>query len=269
MDTNTVILSVLSALIGAFIGTYFAAHFINRKSENKIKEVRKIAIKALDIMKKYAKDKKAYCNANEQFNNELNIAEKRTILVCLHKMGIPIQMPVGKTFDIKKIQFLEKFVEKDEIEGMQIQINNGHCDHLFFMDVDKYFTEDTKIKTIRNIAGKFVREVLDKSKYDSNSNKLTYPENWTDKFSYGERQMIMVFWEVIRSPYYFDKQTGNPKVENTNQLIIEIENGLWDGYLQWDYDAYQNMLVQKKMAERFIDMSNYQPNDLQTQKSNY
>jgi hypothetical protein len=266
MDTNTVIISVLSALIGAFIGTYFGAHFINRKSENKIKKVRKMAIKALDIIKKYAKKESTYCNAKDDFNNTLNIAEKRAILVCLHKLGIPIEMPVGNAFEIKKIQFLSKLIDKDELEGMKMQIDNGHCDNLFFMDVEKYFTEDTKIKTIRSIGKKFVMEVLNKSKFNSDTQTFTYPENWVDKFSYGERQMIMVFWELIRSSYFFDKQTGNSNEKNINQLILEIENGLWDGYLQWDYDAYQNMLAQRKLAEAMVKpQMNMQQNNAQTQ----
>ena len=270
MELNTILLSLLTALIGAFIGTFVGTCLINRKSENKIKEIRKIAIKGLNIIKKYSSTKGTYCNAKDDFNNTLTIAEKRTVLVSLHKIGVPIEMPIGNTFDIKNINFLSKFIDKDEIEGMIIQINNGHCDDMFFLDADKYFTENTKIKTIRNIGVKLITEVLNKSIYNSKSNMLTYPENWIDKFSYGEHQIIGVFWSLLKNPIFFDKQTGNPKEEKINELIKDVEIGLWDVYLQWDYDAYQSVLAQTKMANFTENVFNHSQQQyyLQTQQNN-
>ncbi|MDR0306256.1 MAG: hypothetical protein LBI42_05370 [Chitinispirillales bacterium] len=251
MTLTPVLITLISALVGAFIGTFFGTFFNNLKSENKIKKVRKIAIKASDIMEKYAKGENTYCNAKEDFNNTLSIAEKRAVLVCLHKLGIPIEIPIKNIFDIKKIQFLPKLIDKDEIEGIRIQINNGHCDHLFFMDVDKYFIEDTRIKTIRNAAKKFVNEVFSKCTYDSNNRNITYPSDWRDKFSYGEYKAILVFTDSIKSDHYFDNETGKPK--NIEQFTQDIEIGLWDMYLHWDYDAYQSMLTQTKSAKMMID----------------
>src|SRR5215510_1350563 len=118
MDTNTILLSALTALIGAVSGTFLGAYLINRKNESKIKKVRKTAVRGLAVIKKYAKNSGTYSNSKDEFNNTLNIAEKRAILVCLHKLGIPIEMPVGNTFEIKNIQFLSNPIDKDEIEDM-------------------------------------------------------------------------------------------------------------------------------------------------------
>lgn len=265
MDTNTILLSTLTALIGAVSGTFLGAYLINRKNESKIKKVRKIAIKGLKVIEKYAKNKRAYSNAKDDFNNTLNIAEKRAILVCLHKLGVPIEMPVGNTFEIKNIQFLSNPIDKDEIEDMKIQIDKGHCDHLFYIDVDTYFKGNVKIKTLRSIGKKFVNEVLNESIYNKEQNLLTYPEGWVDNFSYSEYKLLRVFCLQIGSTYYyFDQQKGQPNKERIEQLLKEIDNGLWDGYLDWDYSAYQNMLAQKEFAETGINMLRTNPsNNLQ------
>jgi len=249
MDINTILLSALTGLLGAVIGTYLGAYFINRKDENKIRRVREIAIKGLDIVKKYAKNNWMYNNAQNEFNNTLNIAEKRAVLVCLHKIGVPIEMPIGKIFDAQNIQFISKPIDKDEIENMKMQINSGHCDHIFFMDIDTYFTENTKIKTIRNIGKKYVAEVLSKSKYDFKSKVVTYPERCLNIFSHGEWLTILVLHDKVVCPTYFDQQTGCSDAAKIEQLKQEIDIGLWDGYLQWDYSAYKSMEVQTQFAE--------------------
>ena len=48
---NNIIVTLLSALIGGLIGTYAGARFLNTREENKMKKVREIAIKALNIIK--------------------------------------------------------------------------------------------------------------------------------------------------------------------------------------------------------------------------
>ena len=247
MDLNTVLLSAITALIGGFIGTFLGTFLITKKSEIKMKMVRKVAIKGLDIIKKYASDKLTYCNAQDQFNKDLNIVEKRTVLVCLHKLGIPIENPIENEFDIKNIKFLQQKINEDEIAGMKIQINEGHCDHLFYIDVDTYFTENTRIKSIRNIAQKYITDVFAKTKRDADF--LKYPENWVMKFSHGERRVIGAFIDSIVAYEYFDKITGEPITERIEQLLLEVKNGLWDGTLQWDYNAYQNILAQRRSAE--------------------
>jgi len=211
-------------------------------------------------------------NAKAEFNNALNVAEKRAILVCLHKLGVPIEMPVGNTFDIKNIQFLSNPIDKDEITDMKTQIDKGHCDHLFYRDVDRYFTENTRIKTIRDIGKRIATEYLSKAylsktkcnECDKESVGLTPPSDWTDKFSWGELQRVLVFQSKVKYFGYFNDNDGKPNTAKIDQLIREIDAGLWDEYLQWDYSAYQNMLAQKQVAETSLNMINaIQPNNVQ------
>lgn len=246
--TTTVLLTIISA----FIGTFAGAFFLNRMQNDKIKKVRELTIKSLKLFKKYKSQ--PFNNAANEFNTSFKIAEKRAFLVCLHKLGIPIEMPANGLFDIKEIRFSEKAIDEDEISGIIVQIDNKHCDHLFFMDVETYFTADERIKSIRNIAKKYVLEVFKQSSCDFPSKTITHPDNWTDKFSIGESNILSVFTIQTASTKYFNKPKGDTNDEQISQLVKEIEQGIWDNYLQWDYDAYQNMMAQKKSAEMVTNL---------------
>lgn len=37
-------------------------------------------------------------------------------------------------------------------------------------------------------------------------------------------------------------------MEKINTLLREIEIGLWDSYLFWDYDSFMNIQAQNKIA---------------------
>ncbi|MCL2520987.1 MAG: hypothetical protein FWE37_08340 [Spirochaetaceae bacterium] len=250
MDINLILISILIAFIGGFIGTFFGAFFVSWKKESKMKGVRKIAKKGLDIIKEYAKDGKTYCIAQNDFNNKINITEKRIILVCLHKLGVPVENSIGNNFDIRNIRFSSKKIDKTEIESMELQINNGYCDHLFYADVDTYFTENAKIKTIRNIAKKYIETVFAKTK--RNKDKLNYPQDWINNFTHGEHRAINAFIGGLINDRYFDNSTGEPIKEHIDKLIVEVENGLWDTTLEWDYDAYCNIRAQERLA---LDLS--------------
>jgi len=52
---NEIIIAFLTALVGGLIGTYGGARFLNLREDYKMKKVRAIAIKALDVIKKYSK----------------------------------------------------------------------------------------------------------------------------------------------------------------------------------------------------------------------
>lgn len=84
-------LPLATGAIGALIGTYGGACFLQRKQEHKVKNVRLIAIKALNIFRDYSIQKKYYSDTADEFNLKLNISEKRAILVALHKLGIPLK----------------------------------------------------------------------------------------------------------------------------------------------------------------------------------
>lgn len=49
-----ILVTLLSGAIGAGIGTYFGAHFSAQRQEKKNKDLRDMAIKGLNIIKKYS-----------------------------------------------------------------------------------------------------------------------------------------------------------------------------------------------------------------------
>ena len=67
---NEIIIAFLTALVGGLIGTYGGARFLNLREDYKMKKVRAIAIKALDVIKKYSKQ--SYMNAESDFNTSLS-----------------------------------------------------------------------------------------------------------------------------------------------------------------------------------------------------
>lgn len=245
---------IIISLLSAFIGTFLGAKFLYKEQESKIKKVRDIAIRGLNIFKLY--DGKPYCAATNQFNNELNISEKRAALVALHKIGIPLEIPSLNIFDIKSINLKNATIDKIEIDAMVAQIEKGHCDNLFFSDVDAYITTNQKILAFRSIAKKFVNEVLSKSKL-ANTN-IIYADDLFLHFSYGEIQNILVFKERLANQYYYLKN-GDIDHNKIIELLKEIDIGIWDGYLSWDYEAYQSM---KSQTEIFHLLNNIQLNKL-------
>ena len=158
MDIDTIIISCATALIGGFIGTYGSSYFITRKQEERQENIRKIALRALDIFKDY--DGKTYHDAESEFNTKLSITEKRIILVALYKIGIPIFAEnIGK-FSLENVSFMSKEVAEKEIVNMKAQIDSGNCDNLFFEDPEDYFNKNILDKYKRNIAIKFIKNVL-------------------------------------------------------------------------------------------------------------
>ena len=231
--------------IGALIGTYCGAYFLHRRTEEKTKKIRDIAIRGLNIIKFYARQ--SYKDAISQFNTELNISEKRAVVVALHKLGVPIEVSTKDVFDIKKIKFYDKLIEAAEIEDMIGQISRGHCDNLFFMDVESYFTANLRVKAVREVGKKYVNEVLKYSTINIQEQKIIYPFEWDKKFTPGEIQTILVLIARVNNSDYF-KGNGEPDYDKIETLIKEIEIGLWDNYLFWDYDSYQNMRSQNSLA---------------------
>ena len=163
---TTTVVTLISGAIGAIIGTYGGALFAAKRQEKHIKELRQVAIKALKIFQKYARNRQTYDVAASEFNNALSIAEKRVFIVALHKLGIPILATPDSKFDIQNIVFEKREIDKDEIEAIISQIQLGHCDQLFYIEPDNYFSENIRLKTLRYIAKRWVREVFGKSKID-------------------------------------------------------------------------------------------------------
>lgn len=244
---NELMLALLTAFVGGLVGTFCGALFLNVRENCKMKRVRAIAIKALNVIKKYSKQ--SYRNVESDFNTTLSITEKRIVIVALHKLGVPMGVPTNEVFDIKKIYFLDKIIDKDEIEGIIYQIEKGFCDNLFYQDPDTYFATNYTIFAMRNAGKKYVNEVL--SKMIINPETKQYKEPYNDLsqiFTLGEFKAIQVFREQIRDQMYFDEK-GNPIKERLDSLLKDIDLGLWDSYLMWNYEAYQSVMAQTKMGQ--------------------
>lgn len=243
-----IITALLTAALGGLIGTYLGAYFLNKRKEDKMKEVREIAIKALEVLKKYSKQ--SYRNVENEFNTSLALVEKRTILVALHKLGIPIGRPSDESFNIRKVYFMDEIIDKDDINDIILQVKSGYCDHLFYLDPDAHFTANYALYALRNAAKRYVNEVLAKSTLDRKQNMMNFPPEWDSLFSLGELKPILVFQEQVNVPLNFDSN-GSPKTEKIKSLVKEIDLGLWDSYLTWNYEAFQNAKNQIKMGELF------------------
>lgn len=240
------IIALLTALIGGLIGTYFGARFLNMREENKMQRVRDIAIKALNLIKKYAKQ--SYRNSENDFNTSLSITEKRMVIVALHKLGIPIGVPSNEVFNIRKVFFVNTTIEEDEIDGIILQINKGFCDNLFYIDPDTYFAANYTQFAMRNAGKKYVSEVLAKSRVNVATNQLIEPIDLGTIFSLGEFKAIQVLRDQVRDQMYFDKN-GLPIKEKIESLLKDIDLGLWDMYLMWNFEAYQNVKAQNQMGQ--------------------
>jgi len=240
------IIALLTALIGGLIGTYFGARFLNMREESKMQRVRDIAIKALNLIKKYAKQ--SYRNAENDFNTSLSITEKRMVIVALHKLGVPIGVPSNEVFNIRKVFFVNTTIEEDEIDGIILQINKGFCDNLFYIDPDTYFAANYTQFAMRNAGKKYVSEVLAKSRVNVATNQLIEPIDLGTIFSLGEFKAIQVLRDQVRDQMYFDKN-GLPIKEKIESLLKDIDLGLWDMYLMWNFEAYQNVKAQNQMGQ--------------------
>ena len=240
------IIALLTALIGGLIGTYFGARFLNMREESKMQRVRDIAIKALNLIKKYAKQ--SYRNSENDFNTSLSITEKRMVIVALHKLGIPIGVPSNEVFNIRKVFFVNTTIEEDEIDGIILQINKGFCDNLFYIDPDTYFAANYTQFAMRNAGKKYVSEVLAKSRVNVATNQLIEPIDLGTIFSLGEFKAIQVLRDQVRDQMYFDKN-GLPIKERIESLLKDIDLGLWDMYLMWNFEAYQNVKTQNQMGQ--------------------
>lgn len=240
------IIALLTALIGGLIGTYFGARFLNMREESKMQRVRDIAIKALNVIKKYAKQ--SYRNSENDFNTSLSITEKRMVIVALHKLGIPIGVPSNEVFNIRKVFFVNATIEEDEIDGIILQINKGFCDNLFYIDPDTYFAANYTQFAMRNAGKKYVSEVLAKSRVNVATNQLIEPIDLGTIFSLGEFKAIQVLRDQVRDQMYFDKN-GLPIKEKIESLLKDIDLGLWDMYLMWNFEAYQNVKAQNQMGQ--------------------
>lgn len=248
---------LISGIIGGIIGTYLGAFFIYRKQQERYKNIRKTAVKALKVFKKY--QNKAYENASNDFNVSLNLTEKRAILVVLHKIGIPITPKSSGKFNINEIIFAEDTIVSNEIDNMILQIDSGNCDHLFFEDPDEYFSKNIVLKYRRSVALRFVKEVFSKSTCNNSNTEINFPDDWFKKFSVGEIYTLSVFKEKISHIQNIDKSLHKVDSKAVEKLIEEVESGLWDTYLEWMYDVFSNIQSQKAFTQQITMAIAQQP----------
>lgn len=258
------LLPLISGAIGALIGTYGGSYCLHWKQEKKIKNVRSMAVKALNIFKEYAQQKKSYADSANQFNTKLNVSEKRAVVVALHKLGVPFESPAKDTLDIKNIRFKDIAIDENEIATMIVQINKGNCDNHFFTDIESYFTSNLRLNAVRNVGKKYVEEVHAKS-YIENAKPDTIinPADWYRQFTPGELQTILVLRTQLANTDYFS-QNGQVDSKKIKDLIREIEIGLWDNYLFYDYESFMNIRAQHNLAnvvQSMIMMNQQQVNN--------
>ena len=258
------LLPLISGAIGALIGTYGGSYFLHWKQEKKIKNVRSMAVKALDIFKEYAQQKKTFVDTANEFNTKLSISEKRAVVVALHKLGIPFETPTKDAFDIKNIRFKDIVIDKDEINTMIVQINMGNCDNHFFTDIESYFTSNLRLNAVRNVGKKYVEEVHAKSYIEKEKpDTIINPIDWHKQFTPGEFQTILVLRTQLANTDYFS-QNGQADSKKIKDLIREIEIGLWDNYLFYDYESFTNIRAQHNLAnvvQNMIMMNQQQVNN--------
>ena len=241
-----IFIPILTAVLGGWIGAYFGNKYRENKEFREKERVRNIAVKALNILRSYSR--RSYKEAEGEFNKSLSIAEKRTVIVSLHKLGVPFGIPSNETFNIREVHFVDTIVKEDDLDGIILQITKGYCDNLFYLDPDSYFSSNFTLFAIRNAGKKYVSEVLAKSKVDTNTKKLTEPLDLGAVFTLGEFKAIQVLREQVRDQMYFD-QNGQPIKEKIDTLLKDIDLGLWDSYLLWNYENYQSVKAQIQMGQ--------------------
>lgn len=247
-----VFIPLLAAVIGGWVGAYYSSKYQENKEEKKLAEIRDIAIKALMIFKRYAKQ--TFINAEDEFNTSLTITDKRCIIVLLHKLGIPVVIPVNEKFDIHRIHFANRTIDIDEINGIVLQIKQKHCDNLFYLDAETYFNSNLQYAAIRDVGKKYVKEVLTQSIYNNETKKVSYPDGWVSKFGLGEYFAIRILHEQACTDILYDKR-GYAIPEKMEQMLHEIDMGIWDNCLFGSYEMYRSAKAQIEMSTVFQSMT--------------
>lgn len=248
-----IVIPILTAVIGGWVGAYFGMLYQRKKEDEKMQSVRSIAIKALDIIKKYSK--KQYTEAESDFNTSLTIAEKRTVIVLLHKLGVPIVVDSEEAFNIHRIRFTEKIIDKEEIDGMILQVTQKHCDNLFFLDAETYFNTNRQLTALRNVGKKYVEQVLAKSIYDKETHQVSYPSNWVSSFGVGEYMALRILHEQACIDILYDNN-GLANPEKIAKMLHEIDMGLWDYCLFGIYEMYKNAKSQVEVTNALKSIAN-------------
>ena len=137
---------------------------------------------------------------------------------------------------------------------MKNQICSGKYDHLFFDDPDEYFSRNALRDYKRSIAIKYINNVFIRTKVTTDKKIVQYPEDWMKGFSFGEMNIVFIIKEKLLDTFLYEDTTGLPKQQCAQDIINEINMGLWDAYLDWAYEAFSNVQTQKNFANIAINM---------------
>ena len=124
---------------------------------------------------------------------------------------------------------------------------------MFFSDVDEYFSSNSRLYATRAVAKKYVDVDLSKSRLDKDVQQIIHPDLATNLFTPGEFNILYVFRYHTNLDTYFDG-AGNANQTRMRQLKKEIDLGLWDTYLFWDWEAYLSIKNQNNMAVAFANV---------------
>ncbi len=257
MVTASLIVSLLAALSAAYLA--YSSGYVQLRQK---KQIREIAIKSLNIFMSYIdkKDVALFSDANKEFNKVLSNVEKRMILVCLSKIGIPVLPPLYSELNFDNIEFENIKIIKNDISSMILSIKNGNCDQLFFLDAENYLSEGVKINAMREIAKKIVEKAIRGSKMSEDGCIIFKNSAWKKEFNIIELNITEVFYEKNRDVYYYNSNMDVDD-EKIDRLIKDIDLGLWDGYLRIDFEYYKNIKIQNDLFGKFasVDINTFIP----------
>lgn len=237
-----IIASIIGTCLAAFLGTYWGSKLIINQQEKKKKPSRELLNSIISDFSKYPK----YKAAEAQFNTR-SVIEKKTVLVALKNLGVPVKINlIDDRLDIDKVEFLDSDIKVEEINQMKEYVSLGLCDDLFFNDIDSgFFQSPPKIIRAREIAIQALQAIdLIDFKPNDDINKLIKAARITTS----QFDVVYVFWLSL---YIIDKM-GNDTIEynkeKINTVIQDVKNGIFDHLFYWDHRAFDNMNQQMQAA---------------------
>lgn len=237
-----IIVSAVTTIAASVISTCVTYRYTTRK----YRHARRSAMAALNVFCKY----KRYGEAVSEFNAAFSKAEKSVIIICLYHLGIPIALPLNGQLDLHSVVFDDVDVDQSEINKMRKLVAEGLCDEMFYKDYKTFFAADIKISRLRELAVRYVNEVLPYSTYCNGESII--PQERRNLFSAGEKRALYSFSKVIEAPEYY-RHDGFFAAHQKDAINREIESGLWDAYLLTPAEAYINMDTQYSVMRHIIN----------------
>lgn len=93
--------------------------------------------------------------------------------------------------------------------------------------------------------------------FNKETKQVSYPDGWVSKFGLGEYFAIRILHEQACTDILYD-QKGYAIPEKMDQMLREIDMGIWDNCLFGSYEMYQNAKAQRKMSTVLQSMAKVQ-----------